>query len=102
MLDRVRPSRKTKIELPPHVIRLIHPLLSNTHQLNTPMSQILFPEIRAVAEETEKVVDSENETENDDGRQVQEIESLCMRCGEQVRRLCEYDSRRCAEHTERV
>lgn len=53
------------------------------------MSQNLFPEIRAVAEETEKVADKENgsveATTDDDDRPVQEIESLCMRCGEQVR-----------------
>ena len=53
------------------------------------MSQNLFHEIRAVAEKTEKVVDKEDgtveATPDDDDRPVQEIESLCMRCGEQVR-----------------
>ncbi|KAH9924712.1 zf-ZPR1-domain-containing protein [Fomitopsis serialis] len=51
------------------------------------MSQNLFPEIRAVAEETEQLADREGEnvesTTEDDERPMQEIESLCMRCGEQ-------------------
>ncbi|KAH9839907.1 zf-ZPR1-domain-containing protein [Rhodofomes roseus] len=51
------------------------------------MSQNLFPEIRKVADETEKLADKDNttfeSTTEDDERPVQEIESLCMRCHEQ-------------------
>jgi len=50
------------------------------------MSQNLFPEIRAVAEETENVAEEGENVEStteDDERPMREIESLCMRCGEQ-------------------
>lgn len=72
------------------------------------MSQNLFPEIRAVAEETEKVVDKDSgngafeAAATDDDRPVQEIESLCMRCGEQVRMLPRYVCERGAEHADRA
>ncbi|PCH44290.1 zf-ZPR1-domain-containing protein [Wolfiporia cocos MD-104 SS10] len=45
----------------------------------------LFPAIGAVAETTEKLPETavENAQADDDEKPVQEIESLCMRCGEQ-------------------
>lgn len=48
----------------------------------------LFPTIGSVADQTEKlpVVAQTVEVTLDEERPVQEIESLCMRCHEQVRR----------------
>lgn len=51
----------------------------------------LFPSIGAVAEETERLPEPEDKSVQDDApvtddedRPVQEIESLCMKCEEQV------------------
>lgn len=51
----------------------------------------LFPPIGAVAEETEKLPEpeernvEETQVADDEERPVQEIESLCMKCEQQVR-----------------
>lgn len=49
----------------------------------------LFPAIRDVAEETDKLPASEKpeekvEVEEDEERPVTEVESLCMQCGQNV------------------
>ena len=55
---------------------------------NTNTSQTLFPEIGKVVDETTKKPEVvEHEVVDDDERPVQEIESLCMKCYQQVCRL---------------
>ena len=53
-----------------------------------PEQEVLFPSIGSIAQTTENIQDarSEESTTEEDDRAVQEIESLCMSCGEQVRR----------------
>ena len=55
---------------------------------NTENKPNLFPEIGKVVDETAKHPDAEVvQATEDDERPVQEIESLCMKCYQQVRRL---------------
>jgi zinc finger protein len=52
------------------------------------MSQAFFPSIGSVAVKADELPDNSNETEQPDtdtDKPLHEIESLCMKCGEQVR-----------------
>ena len=60
----------------------------------------LFPAIRDVAEETDKLAASEKpeeklEAEDDEERPVTEVESLCMQCGQNVRPILLQAPRSC-------
>ena len=52
-------------------------------------SNAYFPSIGTVAEQADNLpdepADAHNAEDDDDERPTQEIESLCMKCGEQVR-----------------
>lgn len=53
-----------------------------------PKSNGFFPKIGEVAEKTDAIEDKDvlqQTKEDDEDRPVEEIESLCMNCGEQVR-----------------
>jgi hypothetical protein len=67
----------------------------NSHELQTTMAQApttLFPSIGSVADQTENLrtrdtdesTVSETPTDDDEEKVVQEVESLCMKCEEQV------------------
>lgn len=45
----------------------------------------LFPAIGTIADRADQLPENEASANSDEDRPMQEIESLCMKCGEQVR-----------------
>lgn len=49
--------------------------------------ETLFPRIGEIVEQADRIQTEDGPTPAEDEKVVQEIESLCMKCGEQVRSL---------------